>query len=152
MVVVTSSNLHTSLGALMLGGFVATGLSGIVVMQIILYYQLFAKDQSVLKLVVALILFLDIIHTAMVWAADYKYLVDSFGDINITDHVFWTAGFTIALTAITTVTVHLFFSYRLFRLSKGNYFVTVPMVLLAICRLVSALGALFLGFLPTSLV
>ena len=28
----------------------------------------------------------------MVWVADWQYFVTSFGDSNITDHVFWSAG------------------------------------------------------------
>ncbi|TFY54092.1 hypothetical protein EVJ58_g9064 [Rhodofomes roseus] len=76
----------------------------------------------------------------MVWVADWEYFVASFGNTEITDHVFWSAGLTIALTAITTVTVHFFFSYRLYRLSKGNWFVVAPMVILALARVVSAIA------------
>jgi len=47
---------------------------------------------------------------------------------------------TIALTAITTITVHLFFTYRLYRLSKGNWFVVGPMVILSLARVVSAIA------------
>ncbi|CCM00145.1 uncharacterized protein FIBRA_02172 [Fibroporia radiculosa] len=135
---VTPSNLTGSLGGLLIGGLAATALSGVVVMQTILYFRIFERDESGLKLVVGAICFLDILHTCMVWAADWMYMVDSFGNMNITNHVFWPAGVTIALTAATTVTVHLFFSYRLFRLSKGNYFITLPLVLLALARFASA--------------
>ncbi|KAI0732117.1 hypothetical protein C8Q72DRAFT_903021 [Fomitopsis betulina] len=137
--VVTNKNLHTSLGSLVLGGLVATALSGVVCMQAVIYARLFENDSSVLKLVVALVSFLDVLHTCMVWVANWQYFVSHFGDSNITDHVFWSAGFTIALTAITTVTVHLFFSYRLYRLSKGNWLVVAPVVSLALARVVSAI-------------
>ncbi|PCH43519.1 hypothetical protein WOLCODRAFT_138390 [Wolfiporia cocos MD-104 SS10] len=140
MVQVTQSNMRTSLGALVIGGLAATALSGVVVMQVILYFRIFEKDASILKSLVAIVFVLDILHTCMVWAADWQYLVTSFGDTNITDHVFWYAVITIALTAITTIFVHLFFSYRLFRLSKGNYFICIPMILLAIGRVVSAIA------------
>ncbi|CCL99874.1 uncharacterized protein FIBRA_01899 [Fibroporia radiculosa] len=53
--------------------------------------------------------------------------------------MFRAAGLTIALTAITTIAVHLFFSYRLLKLSKGNYFLTVPVTLLALGRVVCAI-------------
>ncbi|EPT04447.1 hypothetical protein FOMPIDRAFT_1156616 [Fomitopsis schrenkii] len=131
---VTDHNLHTSLGSLILGGLVATALSGVVCMQAVLYARLFEKDPGVLKSVVALVFLIDVLHTCMVWLADWQYLVGGFGDSNITDHVFWSAGLTIALTAITTITVQLFFSYRLYRLSKGNWFVVSPLVLLALAR------------------
>lgn len=140
MVAVIRSNLYTSLGALTLGGLTSTALSGVVGMQVILYFRLYENDAPILKAVVGLIFFLDILHTCFVWAADWMYLVSSFGDMNITDHVFWSAGLTIALTAITTFVVHLFFSYRLLRLSKGNYFVTAPIVIMATTRVVSAIA------------
>ncbi|KZT08508.1 uncharacterized protein LAESUDRAFT_757742 [Laetiporus sulphureus 93-53] len=140
MVQVTPSNARTSLGSLVIGGLAATALSGVVMMQTILYARIFEKDATILKTIVATIFALDIFHTCLVWAAMWQYFVSSFGDANITDHVFWTAGLTIAMTAITTFVVHMFFSYRLLRLSRGNYFITVPMVLVAFGRLVSAVA------------
>ncbi|KAF9812705.1 hypothetical protein IEO21_06052 [Rhodonia placenta] len=164
MVAVIRSNLYTSLGALTLGGLTSTALSGVVGMQVILYFRLYENDAPILKAVVQselhrnLLLndcsFLDILHTCFVWAADWMYLVSSFGDMNITDHVFWCVSLlshinrggasyvwevlkerrlialriqlTIALTAITTFVVHL--------VSKGNYFVTAPIVIMATTR------------------
>ncbi|KZT65925.1 hypothetical protein DAEQUDRAFT_813903 [Daedalea quercina L-15889] len=137
---VTSQNLRTSLGSLIIGGLVATALSGIVCMQSVLYARLFENDSGILKSVVGFVFFLDILHTVMVWVAEWEYFVSSFGNTGITDYVFWSAGLTIALTAITTVTVHFFFSYRLYRLSKGNWFVVGPLLILALGRVVCAVA------------
>ena len=38
---------------------------------------------------VLVIVMLDLLHTAMLWTADYMYFVAGFGNMNITDHVFW---------------------------------------------------------------
>ncbi|KAH9921039.1 uncharacterized protein B0H18DRAFT_1121607 [Fomitopsis serialis] len=153
MATVTHSNLKTSLGSLVIGSLAATALSGIVMMQGILYFRMFGKDHLGMKLIVSSIILLDLLHTAMLWTADWMYLVAGFGDMNITNHVFWSAGVSIALTAMTTVIVHFFFTYRLFRLSKGNYFITVPMAIIALLRVGSAFttaGELkFLGVLHT---
>jgi len=92
LVTVTSQNLRTSLGSLIIGGLASTALSGVVTMQTVLYARLFENDSGVLKSVVALVFFLDVLHTCMVWVADWQYFVNSFGDTNITDHVFWSAG------------------------------------------------------------
>ncbi|OCH88284.1 hypothetical protein OBBRIDRAFT_889236 [Obba rivulosa] len=43
-----------------------------------------------------------------------------------------------SIKAITTVFVHLFFTYRLFKFSKGNYYITVPLALLALGRVAAA--------------
>ncbi|KAI0736374.1 hypothetical protein C8Q72DRAFT_252161 [Fomitopsis betulina] len=138
MATVTYSTLKTSLGSLILGSLAATTLSGIVLMQGIIYFRTFKSDDKAVKLIVLSILILDLLHTAMLWTADYMYFVKGFGNMNITNHVFWSVGVSIALTAITTVIVHLFFIYRLFRFSKGKYFICVPMAIIALCRVGSA--------------
>ncbi|CDO73017.1 hypothetical protein BN946_scf185007.g71 [Trametes cinnabarina] len=121
MVLLSETNLKTSLGAILFGGMVCTGLSGIVGMQTVLYFRMFTRDLTSTKVKVA--------------------VVFHFGEDDVTDHVFWTIGYqvSIALTAVITVCVHLFFSMRLFKLSKGNYWITVPIVgnnlaILAIAR------------------
>ncbi|KAI0368832.1 hypothetical protein BV20DRAFT_426062 [Pilatotrama ljubarskyi] len=138
MVVLSESNLKTSLGAILLGGMVCTGLSGIVGMQTVLYFRLFTRDMTSTKIRVAVVFFLDLLHSAMIAAANYMYFVNHFGEEDVTDHVFWTVGVSIALTAVITVCVHLFFSMRLFKLSKGNYWITAPIAVLAVARVVAA--------------
>ncbi|KAI0633820.1 hypothetical protein C8Q77DRAFT_1218072 [Trametes polyzona] len=112
MVAIPESDLKTSLGALILGGMVCTGLTGIVAMQTVLYFRLFIRDQWSTKVQVIL----DFLHSVMIAAANYMYFVTNFGNSDITDRVFW------------------FFALRLFKLSKGNYWITVPIALLAVAR------------------
>ncbi|KAI0328383.1 hypothetical protein GY45DRAFT_1338172 [Cubamyces sp. BRFM 1775] len=138
MVAISESNLKTSLGALILGGMVCTGLTGIVAMQTVLYFRLFTRDQFSTKMKVATVFILDLLHSVMIAAANYMYFVNNFGTGDITDHVFWAVGISIALTAVLTVIVHLFFALRLFKLSKGNYWITVPIAVLAVARVVAA--------------
>ncbi|KAI0354577.1 hypothetical protein OH77DRAFT_468694 [Trametes cingulata] len=138
MVLLSDSNLKTSLGAILLGGMICTGLSGIVGMQTVLYFRLFTRDMTSTKIRVAIVFFLDLLHSVMIAAANYMYFVNHFGEDDVTDHVFWTIGVSIALTAVITVCVHLFFSMRLFKLSKGNYWITAPIAVLAVARVVAA--------------
>ncbi|KAI9057749.1 hypothetical protein FKP32DRAFT_1597969 [Trametes sanguinea] len=138
MVLLSESNLKTSLGAILFGGMVCTGLSGIVGMQTVLYFRMFTRDLTSTKVKVAVVFFLDLLHSAMIAAANYMYFVSHFGEDDVTDRVFWTIGVSIALTAVITVCVHLFFSMRLFKLSKGNYWITAPIAVLAVARVVAA--------------
>ncbi|KAI0744961.1 hypothetical protein C8Q76DRAFT_17083 [Earliella scabrosa] len=132
-------NLKTSLAALILGGLVAAGLTGVVDMQTVLYFRLYSTDRWTTKLKVAIVFLLDFVHTCMIATALYLYFVSNFGDTNVTDQAFWAIGISIGLTAVLTVNVHFFFAHRLFTLSQGNYWVTVPVVLLAIARVGAAL-------------
>ncbi|EMD37745.1 hypothetical protein CERSUDRAFT_83486 [Gelatoporia subvermispora B] len=131
-------DLRVSLAAILVGGLVSAALSGIVAMQTALYYRLFPRDPFMVKLRVGAMFLLDTLHTCMVCAASWQYLVESFGETNINDRVFWTVGVSIALTAITTVFVHLFFTYRLWKFSKGNYWITIPLGVMAVGRVGSA--------------
>ncbi|KAH9897781.1 hypothetical protein C8Q73DRAFT_663679 [Cubamyces lactineus] len=138
MVLLSESNLKTSLGAILFGGMVCTGLSGVVGMQTVLYFRLFTRDLTSTKVKVAIVFFLDMLHSAMIAAANYMYFVSHFGEEDVTDRVFWAVGVSIALTALITVCVHLFFAFRLFKLSKRNYWITVPIAVLAVARVVAA--------------
>ncbi|KAI0660701.1 hypothetical protein C8Q70DRAFT_932925 [Cubamyces menziesii] len=129
MVLLSESNLKTSLGAILFGGMVCTGLSGIVGMQTVLYFRLFTRDLTSTKVKVAVVFFLDMLHSAMIAAANYMYFVSHFGEEDVTDRVFWAVGVSIALTALITICVHLFFAFRLFKLSKRNYWITAPISL-----------------------
>jgi len=50
-----------------------------------------------------------------------------------------TLGLTVAFTATITFLAQLFFSHRVFRLSRNNWYITAPLVILSCCRLGAAL-------------
>ncbi|THH28664.1 hypothetical protein EUX98_g5517 [Antrodiella citrinella] len=115
-------------------------------MQVILYYRIYPKDRFAYKFAVALIWALDLLHTSMASAATWTYLIDNFGNELITDHITWTIGATVALTALITFLVHIFFVHRIFTVSGGSYWIVIPIALLALTRLAFALVE---SFTPT---
>ncbi|KAJ3495967.1 hypothetical protein NLJ89_g10549 [Agrocybe chaxingu] len=60
-----------------------------------------------------------------------------FGQPEQIDVIPWSLALTIAFTALLTFLVHLFFVYRIFRLSHDNFFIGIPLALLACARLVT---------------
>ncbi|KAJ3482529.1 hypothetical protein NLI96_g6924 [Meripilus lineatus] len=132
--------VSSNLGALMLGSLISTFFSGAVTMQVILYWKTYGNDTLRLKLIVAGIWIIDILHTSMVMASSWIYLIDNFGDPAIHDVIPWTVIITVLLTAIITFFVHCFFAHRIYTLSKKNLYITVPIVVLAFARMVSALS------------
>jgi len=92
-----------------------------------------------MKFLVITIWLLDCSHTACICAATWDYLILNFGNGVITDVIPITIALTVAFTATTTFTTHLFFSHRVFRLSRKNYYITTPLVVLAFVRLGAAL-------------
>ncbi|KDR72001.1 hypothetical protein GALMADRAFT_126606 [Galerina marginata CBS 339.88] len=131
-------DISKSFGALLIGGLFASTLSGFVIVQVFVYFKTYPADLTPLKSLVLAVWFLDTCHTAFIWSALWGYLIDNYGAPDKIDVIHWNLALTIVMTAILTFLVHLFFAYRIFMLSKKNYYLTTPIVILAILRLVSA--------------
>ncbi|KAF9462229.1 hypothetical protein BDZ94DRAFT_1261822 [Collybia nuda] len=125
-------------GALLLGGLFSAGLSGIVAVQVVVYFKLYPLDVPIIKTLVVLIWLLDLVHTGFTWAAIWEYLIVYYGNAANSDIIPLSLSLTIVFTAILTFFVHCFFAHRIHLLSKKNWFLTCPIMLLAVCRLCSA--------------
>ncbi|KAI0310160.1 hypothetical protein OF83DRAFT_899213 [Amylostereum chailletii] len=128
-------DIKATLGAVLLGGFVSVALSGIVVAQVFHYYRTYRKDPLPTKLLVVLVWALDAVHTGLICAAVWRYLVLEFGNPAVKDEVVTEISLTIAFTATMTFVVHLFFCHRIYLLSRRNWLVVIPLILLAFGRL-----------------
>ncbi|KIP12549.1 hypothetical protein PHLGIDRAFT_124074 [Phlebiopsis gigantea 11061_1 CR5-6] len=144
------SEYSSTLGALLIGALLAVFLSGIVTMQVLVYYGLYPNDRAMIKSIVSVIWFLDLLHTAMICSANWMYLITHFGGDLSSQKILWPISYdesnmppaskvTIALTAIVTFLVHCFFTSRVYSISKQKWFVAAPLGLLAFLRVVSAM-------------
>ncbi|KAF7981353.1 hypothetical protein HWV62_33809 [Athelia sp. TMB] len=131
-------SVASTFGALLVGGLVAVGLSGIVTVQSFVYIKLYPTDQIHTKFIVASVWLLDSCHTIFVCASIWDYLIAHFGDHRRIDIIPASLALTIAFTAILTFIVHAFFAHRIFKLSKRNYYIMIPVALLAGLRLIAA--------------
>lgn len=125
-------------GALLLGASVAFGFSGIVITQCLVYFKQYPEDSYKTKLMVLASWFLDMAHSAFVMVSIYEYFIVDFGDPSRIDKIPWAMAVSVVTTALQTLLVHLFFAVKIFRSSRGNWWITGPIVFLAIARLVSA--------------
>ncbi|KAL0956564.1 hypothetical protein HGRIS_002701 [Hohenbuehelia grisea] len=110
-------------------------LSGFVAVQTFVYIKCYSNDTARIKILVFSVWFLDLCHLICLCSAEWFYLITNFGDIHQIDFIPWSLALTIAFTAALTFLVHCFFVLRLFKLSERNWFVTVPMAVLAVSRL-----------------
>jgi len=125
-------------GALLLGSLFASGFSGIVTAQCIVYFKLFPQDRDFLKGLVLVVWVLDTIHTSLVWSAMWDYMVTNFGNPQYADYIPQSIALSVVLTAALTFLSHCFFAHRIYRYSQGNWFLTAPIIVLALGRLASA--------------
>ncbi|KAJ7731215.1 hypothetical protein B0H16DRAFT_1773058 [Mycena metata] len=153
----TTPDIPTTLGSMLIGSFFASMLSGVVWIQTILYHRAYKSDPIGFKLLVFTVWGLDTLHTAFIWGGMWDYFISYFGDTDNIDHIPWSIALTVALTAIVTFLVHWcvpqlhflrsqfdssdggsFFAHRIFLLSKRNLLMTAPVVILALLRLGAA--------------
>ncbi|GJE91838.1 hypothetical protein PsYK624_079890 [Phanerochaete sordida] len=125
-------------GATLAGTLVGAFLSGIVFVQLYLYIRVYPRDPRSIKTMVGLIWLLDFLHTCFIAVGSWKDLIERYGDWPYHDRISWSVGVSVALTALVTFLVQCFFVYRIYKISVGNKMLTIPMVILALFRLVSA--------------
>ncbi|KAF9225135.1 hypothetical protein BS17DRAFT_579720 [Gyrodon lividus] len=148
-------SVPTTYGALLVGGFVAAALSGIVTLQSFIYVKLYPHDIRQTKAIVGVVWLLDTAHTSLVCASIWIYLIENFGDTTKIDVIPRTLAMTVALTAspwrvfsspalipfaqaILTFIIHCFFAHRIHKLSRRDWRITVPLMAFAFLRLCSA--------------
>ncbi|KAF8890108.1 hypothetical protein BD779DRAFT_288582 [Infundibulicybe gibba] len=131
-------NIPETFGALLLGALLAAGLSGMVIIQSIIYFKLYPFDPAQLKTLVCVIWVLDMAHSVFICAAIWTYLIVDYGTVTDINSIPLSLALTITCTAILTFFVHCFFAQRIFRLSQFNWYITFPIAVLATFRLCSA--------------
>ncbi|THH28663.1 hypothetical protein EUX98_g5518 [Antrodiella citrinella] len=132
-------DVRDTLGATLIGAFLSAGLSGMLTLQIIFYFRIYAVDFSRNRIMVAILWVLDVVHISMACSATWTYLVTNRSDNAISDYIPWTIAVTVALTAIITFIVHCFFAHRVYSLSGKKLLLASPIVILAFGRLFAAL-------------
>ncbi|OJA18502.1 hypothetical protein AZE42_07593 [Rhizopogon vesiculosus] len=132
-------NLPETYGAILLGGFIATILSGIITAQVFNYIKRYPSDTARTKAIVGLTWILDSIHTALVCTTSWIYMIQWFGDEDKIDNIPIPLATSVALTAFLTLIVHCFFAHRIHKLTHNDWRISVPIVVFAFLRLVAAI-------------
>ncbi|KZV75372.1 hypothetical protein PENSPDRAFT_647168 [Peniophora sp. CONT] len=134
-----STSVSLTLGSLLAGCFVAVALSALVGFQTALYYLVFPQDTSAYKVLVGWIWLLDAVHTCVICASVWLYTISNYNNPEAIVHIFHTVPINIILTTIITLSVNAFYGWRIHKLSKGNWWITVPIIILSLARLATGL-------------
>ncbi|KAJ6606438.1 hypothetical protein DFH09DRAFT_1387483 [Mycena vulgaris] len=133
-----SSEVRSTIGATVAGCMIAVGLSAVLGFQTFLYFQIFPSDVVKYKLLVAWTWAMDAAHTILICTTVWQYTIQHFGDPDGVRQIVPALSIAVAVTAVTTLTVNLFYGWRIHKLSKQNWWLTAPIVLLCIARVVLA--------------
>jgi len=125
-------------GALLIGGIIAILFSGVTQTQTFLYFRMYHSDSIWVKLLVMFTWLLDTLHTVFIGQSLWNYLIQFFGQAEKIDVIPIALSLTIAVTAVLTFAVQMFFIYRIYILSSRNLFIAVPLSLIAAVRLAFA--------------
>ncbi|KAF7303494.1 Saposin B-type domain-containing protein [Mycena indigotica] len=126
--------LHGTLGTTEVGAIIGTFLFGIASLQTFLYYYSYPKDPRGLKLVVAIIMTLELVHSVLVWHGVYSITVTFYGQIEHLLNPPHSLSLSILITALILPLVQTFYALRIQALS-GSWTITLILTTLTIARL-----------------
>ncbi|KAJ8695765.1 hypothetical protein PTI98_005693 [Pleurotus ostreatus] len=112
--------LSSSIGALLIGAFFSICFFGANSLQTWYYYQHYPTDTVIMKAAVACVWISEVLHTIFLCHAVYFYVVLGFGRISVLDSTVWSMNLTIVVTALLTLTAHIFFAWRIYILSRAR--------------------------------
>lgn len=140
--------LNETLGAILVGGVVASVLYGISCLQCFIFFQRQTKKQlPLLNTSVWLIWVLDTVHLAVfVGYTLWWYMVKNFGNTAALGELPWSLPCGIVLTTISDGIVRFWFTYRLWILSKKKKWLTFPVLVMQISLWIIALVSGIRGF------
>jgi len=128
--------LGTTIGSLLVASWFATALSGVLLFQAYHYFR--GRPSYDHKLYGGLVIFLcllDLAHVVCIMVSMYHYLIINFGNNAAVMDLPPPLALTIGLTATITFTVQSFFSWRVWKLSRGNKMIPFILTLLLTARL-----------------
>ncbi|KAF9064115.1 hypothetical protein BDP27DRAFT_1450941 [Rhodocollybia butyracea] len=128
----------SSLGAIIIGFPLALVFSGILIAQTTFYFRSpNPSDTWRMSLLVITFLVFDLLHSILLWNSAWEWFITKSG--SNADLIPTTMALTILVTGISTFAAHSVYSWRIFRFSGRNYWITVPIVVFATLRVVSAI-------------
>ncbi|KIM37605.1 hypothetical protein M413DRAFT_448401 [Hebeloma cylindrosporum] len=116
--------LDNSMGAMMIGVIVSAILHGITLLQAFIYWTKYKKDAWYLKSLVLTTVTFDAIHLAMISHSVYHYVVSNFHRPDRLQYLVWTVLMEALFTGVNAGIVQTFYTFRIYRLSKRNFWLT----------------------------
>lgn len=135
-----------TLGVAFIGCIVATALFGIGTSQAFVFFQTFPHERPIIKWSVGTIWLFDTMTTVFMGHALYWWMVSHFGEQDIIIFIPWSTWAGILVASITDCIVRLFFCYRIWRLSKRNVLIQLPLLLMTLTIVVNGIALAGLGF------
>ncbi|KAF7368366.1 ANK-REP-REGION domain-containing protein [Mycena venus] len=116
----SSPNLESTHGALLIGVFVSFFFQGILSLQVCMYYETFFEDSRKLKTLVAIVWTLDFAHLVLICQAVYYYLIRNWGNNAALMEMTIPLDLHLIFLALSSMACQAFFLHRVWRFSKNK--------------------------------
>ncbi|KAE9403005.1 hypothetical protein BT96DRAFT_1017246 [Gymnopus androsaceus JB14] len=131
----TANTFKTTLGAIILGVPLAIMFSGALIVECIMYWRsVKPTDTWRMSCIVSSLLALDMFHSSVLMASSWKWFIIDQGMNK--DFIPTPMALSILISGISILIVHSMYSWRIFQFSKHKYWLTVPIMVLAVLRFV----------------
>ncbi|KAJ6533316.1 hypothetical protein DFH09DRAFT_1181595 [Mycena vulgaris] len=134
-----SKTMDETFGAMLIGVLFATFFQGVLTVQGYIYYENFPSDPVRLKVLVASVWILDVVHLVLVSQACYHYLITSWGDDSALLVTTLPLDLHLIVSGLATACCQGFFLYRIWSFSNKNWILTG--ILASACLTTFGLGA-----------
>ncbi|KAG8895563.1 hypothetical protein FRB99_000462 [Tulasnella sp. 403] len=124
-------------GPLLLGYLFNWGLFGVLCLQMYIYYLSFPRDSIYIKVLVYSLFAIDCLQTAMTTHNAWHFLSRGWGDLGVLADPGWSWIAVPLFSGIVSCTVQLFFSWRIWKLSR-SYVLSAVIVCVALAQGISA--------------
>ncbi|KAF7365780.1 Saposin B-type domain-containing protein [Mycena venus] len=133
--------LDGTLGSIEIGGIVGTFLFGIITLQVHNYYRTYPADSIPLKLLVAVIWFLELGHTISTWHAIFTLSITFYGQPDHISDPPHSLQMTLMFSAPIYAVVQVFFANRV-RIVSGHCNIMLLCCFLSLLRFACSMGML----------
>ncbi|KXN80800.1 Endoplasmic reticulum mannosyl-oligosaccharide 1,2-alpha-mannosidase [Leucoagaricus sp. SymC.cos] len=119
--------LDNTFGAMMIGLVVSAVLHGICLLQAFYYFQRYKKDHILMKALVVVLVTFDATHLCLITHTAYHYTITKYRDESSLMLITWS------VVGLNGAFVQTFYTYRVWKLSERNWFLTGIILLLIVC-------------------
>ncbi|KAF9449963.1 hypothetical protein P691DRAFT_811418 [Macrolepiota fuliginosa MF-IS2] len=122
-------DLRPTYGAMFIGVLFAIFFQGILSVQVYDYYTNFPEDPRRIKIFVALLWILDLIHLVLIAYSIYYYLILNWGNTPALFQMIPSLSSHLFLVGISTLLSQMFFLFRIWIFSKKNVYIAIPVLM-----------------------
>ncbi|KAF9525563.1 hypothetical protein CPB83DRAFT_859212 [Crepidotus variabilis] len=126
--------LDSTFGALFIGLVVSAILHGICLLQAFTYFQKYKHDAWYVRYAVITVVSFDAIHLLLVSIGVYHNLIKNFHQPERLEKLTWPLLIEVIFPGVNGAIVQIFYTFRIWRLSNGNYLLCGIISFLILCE------------------